>query len=68
MQKTWRKYQNYQEIMFINILKSYLQETKTHFTYSVNDTNGKLAITGHVNEQIVSAMMKHKYFFFCYLF
>jgi len=27
------------------ILKSYLQETKTHFTYSVNDKNGKLAIT-----------------------
>lgn len=26
------------------------------------DYNGKLAITGHVNEQIVSAMMKHKYF------
>ena len=27
------------------ILKSYLQETKTHYTYSVNDKNGKLAIT-----------------------
>ena len=27
------------------ILKSYLQETKTHLTYSVNDKNGKLAIT-----------------------
>lgn len=27
------------------VLKSYLQETKTHFTYSVNDKNGKLAIT-----------------------
>lgn len=27
------------------ILKSYLNETKTHFTYSVNDKNGKLAIT-----------------------
>ena len=26
------------------------------------DYNGKLAITGHVNEQIVAAMMKHKYF------
>ena len=26
-------------------LKSYLQETKTHLTYSVNDKNGKLAIT-----------------------
>lgn len=26
-------------------LKSYLNETKTHFTYSVNDKNGKLAIT-----------------------
>lgn len=27
------------------VLKSYLQETKTHLTYSVNDKNGKLAIT-----------------------
>ena len=27
------------------VLKSYLQETKTHITYSVNDQNGKLAIT-----------------------
>jgi len=27
------------------IIKSYLQETKTHLTYSVNDKNGKLAIT-----------------------
>jgi len=27
------------------IIKSYLQETKTHITYSVNDKNGKLAIT-----------------------
>lgn len=27
------------------ILRSYLQETKTHLTYSVNDKNGKLAIT-----------------------
>lgn len=27
------------------ILKSYLQETKTLYTYSVNDKNGKLAIT-----------------------
>lgn len=27
------------------VLKSYLKETKTHFTYSVNDKNGKLAIT-----------------------
>jgi len=26
-------------------LKSYLMETKTHLTYSVNDKNGKLAIT-----------------------
>ena len=26
-------------------LKSYLQETKTHLTYSVKDKNGKLAIT-----------------------
>ena len=28
-----------------DVLKSYLNETKTHFTYSVNDKNGKLAIT-----------------------
>ena len=27
------------------VLKSYLQETKTHLTYSVQDKNGKLAIT-----------------------
>ena len=27
------------------VVKSYLQETKTHLTYSVNDKNGKLAIT-----------------------
>ena len=27
------------------VLKSYLQETKTHLTYSVTDKNGKLAIT-----------------------
>lgn len=27
------------------VLKSYLQETKTHYTYSVKDKNGKLAIT-----------------------
>ena len=27
------------------VLKSYLMETKTHLTYSVNDKNGKLAIT-----------------------
>lgn len=28
-------------------LKSYLQETKTFYTYSVNDKNGKLAITDY---------------------
>ena len=27
------------------VIKSYLQETKTHLTYSVKDKNGKLAIT-----------------------
>ena len=27
------------------VLKSYLNETKTHYTYSVQDKNGKLAIT-----------------------
>ena len=27
------------------VLKNYLKETKTHLTYIVNDTNGKLAIT-----------------------
>lgn len=27
------------------VIKSYLQETKTHLTYTVKDTNGKLAIT-----------------------
>ncbi len=27
------------------VIKNYLMETKTHFTYAVNDKNGKLAIT-----------------------
>lgn len=34
------------------VIKSYLQETKTHLTYSVSDKNGKLAITEY--EKILS--------------
>ena len=52
MQENWNKIKrNY--VAVVNgkvlkksgVLKSYLNETKTHFTYSVNDKNGKLAIT-----------------------
>lgn len=52
LQDNWSKFKkNY--VAIVNgkvkkdrgILKSYLQETKTHLTYSVNDKNGKLAIT-----------------------
>ena len=52
MQDNWDKFKrNY--VAVVNgkvekkkgVLKSYLQETKTHLTYSVNDKNGKLAIT-----------------------
>ena len=52
MQDNWNKIKrNY--VAIVNgkvleksgVLKSYLNETKTHFTYSVNDKNGKLAIT-----------------------
>ena len=52
MQDNWNKIRrNY--IAIVNgkvlqksgVLKSYLNETKTHFTYSVSDKNGKLAIT-----------------------
>jgi len=52
MQNNWNKIKrNY--VAVVNgkvekkkdVLKSYLNETKTHFTYSVNDKNGKLAIT-----------------------
>ena len=52
MQDNWEKIKrNY--VAIVNgkvekkkdVLKSYLNETKTHFTYSVKDKNGKLAIT-----------------------
>ena len=52
LQDNWNKFKrNY--VAVVNgkiekqkgVLKSYLQETKTHLTYSVNDKNGKLAIT-----------------------
>lgn len=52
LQKNWDSFKrNYVAVVHGKIekkqgvFKSYLQETKTHFTYSVNDTNGKLAIT-----------------------
>ena len=52
LQKNWDNFKrNYVAVVHgkINkkngVFKSYLQETKTHFTYSVNDTNGKFAIT-----------------------
>ena len=37
------------------IIKSYLMETKTHLTYSVNDKNGKLAITEY--EKILERLL-----------
>ena len=52
LQENWDKFKrNY--VAIVNgkvekkkgVIKSYLQETKTHLTYSVNDKNGKLAIT-----------------------
>lgn len=52
MQENWNKViRNY--VAIVNgkvkekkgVLKSYLNETKTHFTYSVKDKNGQLAIT-----------------------
>ena len=52
LQENWDKFKrNY--VAVVNgrlekskgILKSYLMETKTHLTYSVDDKNGKLAIT-----------------------
>ena len=52
LQDNWNKFKrNY--VAIVNgkvekkkgVIKSYLQETKTHLTYSVNDKNGKLAIT-----------------------
>ena len=52
LQDNWNKFKrNY--VAVVNgkvekqkgVLKSYLQETKTRLTYSVNDKNGKLAIT-----------------------
>lgn len=52
MQDNWNKIKrNYVAVVNGKVenkkgtLKSYLNETKTHFTYSVNDKNGKLAIT-----------------------
>ena len=52
LQDNWDKFEkNY--VAIVNgkiqnakgVLKSYLEETKTYLTYSVNDKNGKLAIT-----------------------
>lgn len=52
LQENWDKFKrNY--VAVVNgrleknkgVLKSYLMETKTHLTYSVDDKNGKLAIT-----------------------
>ena len=52
LQENWNKFRrNYVAVVHGKVkekkgtLKSYLQETKTHLTYSVNDKNGKLAIT-----------------------
>lgn len=52
LQDNWSKFKrNYVAIVNgkVNnekgVIKSYLQETKTHLTYSVSDKNGKLAIT-----------------------
>ena len=52
LQENWDKFKrNYVAIVHgevekeKGILKSYLKETKTHFTYSVKDKNGLLAIT-----------------------
>lgn len=52
LQDNWDKFKrNYVAVVEGNvekqkgILKNYLQETKTHYTYVVNDKNGKLAIT-----------------------
>ena len=52
MQNNWEKIKrNYIAVVHgklenkKGVLKSYLNETKTHYTYSVSDKNGKLAIT-----------------------
>lgn len=52
LQENWDKFKrNYVAVVEGKIqnnkgvLKNYLQETKTHYTYVVNDKNGKLAIT-----------------------
>lgn len=52
LQDNWDKFKrNYVAVVYgkvkkdKDVLKSYLMETKTHVTYSVNDKNGKLAIT-----------------------
>lgn len=59
LQENWDKFKrNYVAIVEGNvenkkgILKNYLQETKTHYTYVVNDKNGKEAITEY--EKIMS--------------
>lgn len=52
MQDNWNKIKrNYVAVVNgkvekkFGVLRSYLNETKTHYTYSVKDQNGKLAIT-----------------------
>ncbi len=52
LQDNWSKFKrNYVAVVYgrINnkkgVLKNYLEETKTHITYIVNDSNGKLAVT-----------------------
>lgn len=52
LQENWNKFKrNYVAIVngkvkkTKDVIKSYLQETKTHLTYTVSDKNGKLAIT-----------------------
>ena len=51
LQDNWDKFEKkyiavvYGKINDKGVLKNYLNETKTHLTYVVNDKNGKLAIT-----------------------
>lgn len=59
LQDNWDKFRReYVAIVHGNVkekngvIKNYLNETKTHLTYVVNDTNGKLAITEY--EKILS--------------
>ena len=58
LQDNWEKFERgyvavvYGDTKDHDILRNYLNETKTHITYVVNDKNGKLAITEY--EKILS--------------